>query len=47
MLEKYVDNREPDAHIVIRDLLANGWYVHIQGLLYTVLRKEVDDNAER
>ena len=42
MLEAYVDMREPDAGAQIDRYVANGWHIYSRGLIYTILRKEVD-----
>ena len=46
MLEAYVDMREPDAGAQIDRYIANGWYIYSRGLLYTVLRKDEDDDIQ-
>lgn len=39
--EKYIDLTECDAQHQINRYLANGWYIHDQGLTLLIMRKEV------
>ena len=38
-MEKCIDMREAGAEYEIRKHLANGWYIHHEGILYITMRK--------
>ena len=39
--EKYIDLTEYGAEHTINSYIANGWYIHDQGLTLVILRKNV------
>lgn len=40
--EKYIDLAEIDAQHQVNSCLANGWYIHDQGLTLLIMRKDID-----
>jgi hypothetical protein len=42
MLEKYIDLTQYGAEYDIYKYLANGWYIHYQGLTLIILRKGIE-----